>query len=235
MRVLFFVCFVGFAGVLAAQDFVSSAIISYHAGAYERCIEDLNKALKNSSSLEPATRAKAYFYRGMARLKLTPSSISMLILDDLVKAKNLDNQWNERANVEIQRIVSQVIQSAQADYDKALQSRDPNVNRPLLSGASDRLYTCLEVARYPAALELMAKISQTHGDVYYNMAEMGDPMEVQRQFMAHYTQAITYYEEWLNTQEGTKAIFNALKVMAGRIEDRERESRYAYLVEQIGG
>jgi len=244
MRISFILFFVGLTSVSLSQEYVSSGIIAFHAGAYERCIEDLNASLRNAGSLNVATRAKAYFYRGMARSKVlaaSPNSPSlgaspaMAILEDLTRAKNLDSQWAERANAELNVITAQIVQAVRADYDRATQTKDINVNRPLLSAASDKLLTALQSVKSPGMMELLAKVCHAHGDVYYNMAEVGDPMEVQRQFLAHYSQAIEYYEQYLTLREGNAAIYSALQLLAKRVGDTDRETRYAYLASQTGG
>jgi len=243
MRIFFILLFTGLTLVSLGQDFVSSGIIAFHAGAYERCIEDLNKSLRSAGSLNAATRAKAYFYRGMARSKVLAvspnsqalgASPAMAILEDLTRAKNLDSQWAEKANAELQLIIAQIVQAVRADYERALQTKDPNVSRPLLSAASDKLLACIESAKSPVLMELMAKVCQAHGDVYYNMAEVGDPMEVQRQFLAHYSQAIEYYEQYLTMRDGNTAFFSTLQLLSKRVGDTDRESRYAYLASQTG-
>lgn len=243
MRIFFILFWLGLTFVSAGQDYVSSGIIAYHAGAYERCVEDLTKSLRNASSLGVTTRAKAHFYRGMARSKLMTTSPgssalgtspTMSILEDLTRARNLDSQWAEKANPELKQIISQIVLTVRADYERALQTKDPNVSRPLLSAASDKLLACMESVKSAMVVELMAQVCRAHGDVYYNMAEVGDPMEVQRQFLAHYSQAVEYYELFLTLREGNATLYGTLQLLSKRLGDAERESRYAYLASQIG-
>ena len=108
------------------------------------------------------------------------------------------------------------------------------MSRPLLSAAGDKLLACMESVKSPILMELMANVCRAHGDVYYNMADVGDPMEVQLQFLAHYSQAVEYYEQYLTIREGNAAMYNTLQLLSKRLGDAERESRYAYLASQTG-
>ena len=53
-----------------SQDFVSPEIIAFHSGAFERTVQDMNKAFTTSPDMNNDMKSKAHYYRGMGRLSL---------------------------------------------------------------------------------------------------------------------------------------------------------------------
>ncbi len=244
MRVAFLFCLLSTSTVSFAQNYVAGGVLAYHGNAYERCIEDLNKALANPGNLSTELRAKAYFYRGMAKAKIysqNPTAARLgddpiaSTLSDLTRAKALDAEWASRSDVELNALLRDLRVSVEREYIRA-QDLPPKEGRPIYSRSIDRLQIYLDVRNdYPARL-LLAKMYEAYGDVYFYMAEEGDPMQVQRQYLSHYSRAIVHYEEALRIQgEGTKELLVSLETLSGRIGDEERETRYGQLVSEIGG
>lgn len=227
-----------------AQSYVSGGVLAYHGNAFERCVEDLNKALAKPSSLEPEVRAKAYFYRGMAREEIRTQNANASILgsdpitasiNDLHQAGTLDRQWSRRSSNVLEKLLGEVRGSIESEYDKAL-SLGPDQSRPVFSRSIDRLLFCLNVKNEYETRVLLAKVYEAYGHVYFNMAEIGDPTGVQRMFLSHYSRAISHYEEALKIRNGgSKEVFTSLEVLAHRIGDSTRETHYGQLASQIGG
>ncbi len=242
MRAAFFTGFILTVAFSFAQNYVAGGVLAYHGNAYERCIGDLNKALANQSGMSTDIRAKAYFYRGMAKAKIYSQSPGATILgedpvastlNDLARARTLDAQWASRSDAELNSMLRELRAGVEREYNRA-QTLAPKEGRPIYSRSIDRLQIYLDVRNdYPARL-LLAKLYEAYGDVYFYMAEDGDPIQVQRQYLSHYSRAIIHYEEALRIQgQGTKELLVSLETLSSRIGDKEREARYKNMASQL--
>lgn len=244
MRPAFSISLILLSVCVFAQNYVAGGVLAYHGNAYERCIGDLNKALASPGSLSLDTRAKAYFYRGMARAKLYSQNPNARILgedpvatslNDLRRARNIDPQWSIRSDKELNKLLLGIRTTAEIDYKNA-QNLTQIEGRPIYSRAIDRLQIYLDVRNDFPTRVLLAKMYEAYGDVYFDMVEERDQIQVQRQYLSHYSRAIAHYEEALRLKgEGSKELFQALEILSNRIGDQERETRYTTLIAQIGG
>ena len=110
---------------------MSPGIIAYHSGAFERTIQDMNKAFQTSRNMDTEMRSKAYYYRAMARLSLLKAGISspeigtdpyLNSFNDLERAVLLDPQWSESSQAEMGLIYRELIASAKRLYDQGIYS-----------------------------------------------------------------------------------------------------------------
>jgi hypothetical protein len=225
------------------QNLVSGAIIAYHGKAYERALNDLDKSLQRPEQLDTETRAKAYYYRALSRIRLEQENPASPLLgydvvesniQDLQQARLLDGGIRTQAQEELNRIAGQLVASARVEHERALGL--PETGRlALLTRAANKAGTSLEFRKTFDVYDLLGKIHVAYGDTFYNMAEVGDPDEILVQYRRHFMLAIDYYELALSLNNTSTATVQTLLTLSKKMKDEERVERYTYLAQQLGG
>lgn len=224
-----------------AQNFVSPGIIAFHSGAYERTIADMNKAFEVSPNMDNDMKAKAYYYRGMARINLLKAnSYSPVIgsdpylntFNDLTQAGRLDQQWREPAQKEMQAIYQNLVTKARASYNEGIYSNTEEDISRLFGSAILRLNTALQISNNFEVNDLLGKIYDAMG-VWYD--QLIDNSEARQKAVSSYKSAIKYYEASLEINPQTLSNIRALKQLSYRLGDREKEQKYAQLEADLGG
>lgn len=224
-----------------SQNFVSPGIIAFHSGAFERTIQDMNKAFETSPDMDSDMRSKAHYYRGMARLNMVKAGSTsavigrnpyLIIYRDLTKAASLDAKWNETANAEMNLIYKQMMSSAKRKYDQGiLASTESEIDR-LLRPAVTELEIAVTIKNSFEANHLMGKTYDALG-IFYD--QLIDDQSAQAKALSSYELAVNYYEIALNMNAQSLDAIRALKDLAYRLGNREQEMRYAQMEENIGG
>lgn len=225
-----------------SQNFVSPGIIAYHSGAYERTIQDMDKAFQTTRGMDGETRSKAYYYRGMARLNLLKAGSSSLEIgndpyltsyNDLDRAVLLDPQWNESAQAEMTLIYNKMISSAKSLYDQGINASEENQVRTIFGSAIQKITTAAKINDNFEANSLLGKSYDALG-VFYDQL-VPDQSTAEQKAISSYQSAQKFYEKALELSPRSLEMVRALKDIAYRFGDRDKEIYYAELETSIGG
>ncbi len=224
-----------------SQNFVSPGIIAYHSGAFERTIQDMNKAFETSPNMENDMRSKAFYYRGMARISLLKEGSSspfigpdpyINVYNDLTNAIRLDPQWRESSQAEMPLIYRQLVNRAVALYDQGIYAAtEDEVNR-LLGSAVIKLNTALSINNNYEVNDLLGKTYDAMG-IFYD--QLVDDQDAQSKALSSYQSAMRFHESALNINPRSLENIRALKQLAYRLGDRDKEIQYAQMEASIGG
>ncbi|MEP1093642.1 MAG: hypothetical protein ABJG78_00955 [Cyclobacteriaceae bacterium] len=224
-----------------SQNFVSPGIIAYHSGAYERTIQDMNKAFQTTRGMDSETRSKAYYYRGMARLSLLKAGTSseelgndpyLAAYNDLDRAVLLDPQWRESAQAEMALIYRQLLASAKRLYDRGIYSNDENEVRSIFGSAILQITTAAKIDDTFEANDLMGKSYDALG-VFYD--QLVDQSDAGPKAISSYQSAQRFHEKALQINPNSLETIKALRQLAYRFGDRDKEIYYAQLEANIDG
>ncbi|MEP5613678.1 MAG: hypothetical protein ABJP45_15610 [Cyclobacteriaceae bacterium] len=224
-----------------SQNFVSPGIIAYHSGAYERTIQDMNKAFQTTRGMDSETRSKAYYYRGMARLSLLKAGTSsseigsdpyLAAYNDLDRAVLLDPQWRESAQGEMALIYRQLLVSGKNLYDRGIYSNDENEVRSIFGAAILQITTAAKIDNTFETNSLLGKSYDALGIFYDQLVDQNDAGP---KAISSYQSAQKFYEKALELSPRSLETVRALKDIAYRFGDREKEIYYAELETSIGG
>lgn len=223
------------------QNFVSPGIIAYHSGAYERSIQDMNKAFQTSRGMDNDTRSKAFYYRGMARLNLLKSGTAspeigndpyLAVYNDLDRAVLLSSQWNESVQAEMGLIYQKLIADAKRSYDLGIYSNTENEVRSLFGSAIQKVTTAAKINNSFEANDLLGKSYDAMG-IFYD--QLVDQEDAQSKAISSYKSARQYYEVALQLNPRSLESVRALKQLAYRFGDRNEELKYAEMEANLGG
>ncbi len=224
-----------------SQNFVSPGIIAYHSGAYERTIQDMNKAFQTTRGMDSETRGKAYYYRGMARLNLLKASSGsseigndpyLAVYNDLDRAILLDPKWNESASAEMSLIYRQLIVNAQSAYDRGITVETEVEMRTLFGSAILKSTTAAKINDTFETNNLIGKAYDGMGIFYDQLVDQAD---AQKKAISSYESAQKFYEKALGQNPRSLECIRALKELAYRFGDRDKEIYYAQLEADLGG
>lgn len=224
-----------------SQNFVSPGIIAYHSGAYERTIQDMNKAFQTTRGMDSETRGKAYYYRGMARLNLLKAGSNspeigidpyLTAYNDLDRAVLLDPKWSESANAEKGLIYRQLLAAAQRAYNRGINAETEEQVRTILGSAILKTATAAKINDTFETNDLLGKSYDAMG-VFYD--QLVDQQEAQKKAITSYESAKKFYERALEINPRSLESVRALKEIAYRFGDREKYLYYEQLETTIGG
>lgn len=243
MRAFLTISFLSLALVGFSQNFVSPGIIAFHSGAFERTVQDMDKAFETSPDMDSDMRSKAHYYRGMARLNMVKAGSSsteigrepyVIIYDDLSKAVQLDSKWNETAQPEMNLIYGGLVNSGRENYSAAYEydgDRDAEFDR-LIGRAIAKLKSALKIKGGFEVNELLGKSYFAIGTFYGQYQD--DQLMIQKTRDA-YDSAIPYYETALAINPRAIESIREIKHIAYRKGDRAMEAKYAQMEANIGG
>ncbi len=224
-----------------SQNFVSPGIIAYHSGAYERTIQDMNKAFQTTRGMDSETRGKAYYYRGMARLNLLKAGSNsaeignnpyQTVYDDLDRAVLLDPKWNESVNTEKSFIYNQLLTAANQSYNLGYNAATETEVRNYFGAAILKSTTAAKINDSYEANALLGKSYLALGDFYDQYI---DDESLQKRAISSYESAKEFYEKALGMNARSLESIKALKYIAYRFGDRDKEVYYAQLEASIRG
>ena len=236
ITILFSIHFFGF-----SQNFVSPGIIAFHSGAYERTIEDMDKAFQANASMDDGLRSKAHYYRGMARLNLVKAGSNsqligqdpyLSIYNDLSRASQLDSQWSSSAQAEMNLIYNQLFSGAKQLYDQGIYAATEQEVSRLLGGALTKLNTAVRVRNN---FEVNDLLGQTHDAIGIFYDQLIDDPTAQTKALDSYRTAMQFYEAALTINPRSLSSIRALKQLAYRLGERNKEIQYAQMEENLGG
>lgn len=223
------------------QNFVSPGIIAFHSGAYERTIQDMDKAFETTPDMDNDMRSKAHYYRGMARLKLIKAGNNsaaigrdpyLSIYNDLSNASRLDNQWKATSDKELGLIFSQLVNSSKKLYDEGIYAETDTEIEQTLGFALTKLNTALQVNNTFEVNELLGKTHEAIG-TYYD--QYLDNTTAQNKALESYRNAFKHYEVALTKNNRSLSCIKSLKFLAYRLGDRQKEIEYERMESNIGG
>lgn len=154
--------------ILAQQRYISSGIIAFSGGAYERTIRDMNEALKSQGSLSVDEASKVYFYRAAAYSRLAQSNspqdpaVGTLFLSaysDLRKVRSYGiSSWVERSNGEFAKIYPNLKQQAELAYESSNEAISDSEQRALISRSLNYIQACMYIYSAWDTSELLGKV-----------------------------------------------------------------------------
>ncbi|MEM0995467.1 MAG: hypothetical protein AAGN35_00240 [Bacteroidota bacterium] len=115
-------------GSLWAQDSkVTTGVVAYQGGDFEKAIKAFDEGLKDPSLLKEKNLPKAHYYRAMTNLKLMamqkvqPEQVMFSIYDDLKKAKAADiaGKWEKKIMAEMPNVAFGMLRAGVAAFEKA--------------------------------------------------------------------------------------------------------------------
>ncbi len=230
-KLFFLTALIIFSSAQAQEQYISSAIIAFTGGAFERTIRDLNTALEQKEVLPAEEVAKAHFYRGVAisRLLITnqesgdlPKSPFLSAYQDLMKAKSANpEKWGERANSELKNLVTGLENAAKQAYDQALKTTEPKTKTIYLNRTLNHLQAAETVRINFDTYHLFAKVYQELGAMY--------AAEGSNRALANYRAAIRYFELSLKESKDCKDCISDLVEIATQVGDEARALQYKSL------
>ncbi len=224
-----------------SQNFVSPGIIAYHSGAYERTIQDMNKAFQTTRGMDSETRGKAYYYRGMARLNLLKAGSGsaeigndpyLAVYNDLDRAVLLDPKWSETVNAEKELIYRQLLVDAERDYNRGINAATEDEVRTILGSAILKTTTAAKINDTFETNDLLGRSYDAMGVFYDQLIDQDD---AQKKAVTSYESARKFYERALEINPRSLKSVRALKEIAYRFGDREKYLYYEQLETTIGG
>lgn len=224
-----------------SQNFVSPGIIAFHSGAFERTVQDMNKAFETSADMSDDMRSKAHYYRGMARLSLVKSGKNsaevgkepyVAIYEDLSKAVQYDSKWSETAQPEMNLIYGGLINSGRESYNAAFESAEDAEFDRLIALAFVKLKSAMKIKSGFEVNELLGKSYSAVG-IYYG--QYVDDPEMAKKELDAYESSIPYYKAALALNPRATESIRELRNIAYRRGDRALEAKYAQMLADIGG
>ncbi|MEO9474919.1 MAG: hypothetical protein ABJG41_05280 [Cyclobacteriaceae bacterium] len=213
----------------AQQRYISSAIIAFSGKAYERTISDINIALLDERNLSKEDRSKAYFYRGMARLKLIDAGASTVTdpylsaFQDFRQVMNLNLEaWSGRANAAAEELFDELMADATAIRQLAVREDNGQVKLRLLNRTLDHL----NAARI---IHEDYHITKMLGETYLSLGVIHGKTDESRS-LANYRASLRYMEQALRVNNDCEVCISSLIEIAMSIGDAEREERYKLLM-----
>lgn len=241
MRAFLTISFLAVVLIGFSQNFVSPGIIAFHSGAFERTVQDMNKAFETSPDMDDDMRSKAYYYRGMARLNLVKagnrSSVVgkepyVIIYDDLSRAVQLDSKWKATAEPEMNLIYGGLINSGREAYNAALEEVVDTEFDRLIQSAIAKLKSALKIKNGFEVNELLGKSYFAIG-TYYD--QYVDDQKLIQKALSGYDASIPFYKTSLALNPRATQSIKDLKYIAYRKGDRAKEAEYAQMLANIGG
>ena len=219
----------------AQQRYISSAIIAFSGGAYERTIKDINMALLDEQSLKRDDLAKAYFYRGLATKKLIERGEASIILDsnpeldaynDFRYVQSLDlDEWAARAATELSGLVEGLKRKATSLLSQAERS-EGIISIRLIENALTHVNAL-------NTLSSGVDVSLLQGRVYNQFGEYFDVSDPVRA-VDNFNTAIRFLELALQQSSACQICVERLLEVARNLDDEVRIQQYELMLSGFG-
>jgi tetratricopeptide (TPR) repeat protein len=213
---------------IAQQRYISSAIIAFSGGAYERTIKDINTALESEATLTADEKAKAYFYRGIATKQLALANRDsehiltnpfLKAYNDLIKVQSFDLQiWSVRALKEMPELFDGLITHANDAIKEQEQSTDVAVQINFLNRAINHL-NAAQVIREDFEVILLL------GKVYKNLGELYSQTDKSRT-TANFRASLRYLELALKSKSDCSDCLDNLILVSENLGEAEKVTQY---------
>lgn len=239
MRTVFFGLFSIIAfSAFPQQRYISSGIIAYSGGAYERAVKDMNYALKDVNMVSKEEAAKAYYYRGISTFRLIKKNPKSEVLSawpflsvyaDFTQATVLDEEkWKERIQPDAGALYTNLFEEGVRLFEVAEQSTYGSENA--------RRYYAITIDHLKAARTIRDnyEVNFHLGKGYHKIAENYARAKIER-FVANYNAAITSYENALKYNPESLDCVNALIEVAAILKDQERLHKYKLMAVNLSG
>ncbi|WP_258103688.1 hypothetical protein [Marinoscillum sp. MHG1-6] len=214
--------------LFAQQRYISSGIIAFSGGAYERAIRDINLALENPGALSLDDASKSYFYRAASYIRLARKGASsdqgnvalfLSAYSDLKKVRSFGiPSWVERASKELYDIYPELKKQAELAYANSQNVSDSLARWALLSRSLNYLKAVTFIGPTWETNELMGK-------VYLGLATIA-ALEDQETGKRYYNDAIESFEASYKSNNECDCVEGLLEA-SRKIGDKERVERYA--------
>lgn len=237
MRIILISFFFIFSFTVSSQQrYISSAIIAYSGGAYERALTDLNYAFKELNAFSDEQAAKAYFYRGASTLRLVSGGKATSLIGkypyldvyrDFDMATKLDEAvWRSRVQPESSTLYSHL-------FDEGVQLF-AIAEEHTYGSEQARSYYSLTIDHLKAARSLQNNYDVNYrlGQGYHRIADNYVRAKADR-FLANYTAAILSYEDALKYSPESIDCINALIEVARILQDQERIRKYRLMAASL--
>lgn len=208
----------------AQQRYISSAIIAYSGGAYDRSIRDLNRVLENPEQVTEEEAGKAYFYRAMARLKLAGSKPEheelgadpfLLSHADFRAAISLNGeQWSERSKAVADELYEGLWNTGLSAFDQA------------------NYISCINHLRAASTLKNNFEVNAYLGKAYEALGEDFFISQNTRS-VANFRAAVNYLEDAIDIDPECLECARSLVNVATKLNDEERVRKYQHLVAKL--
>lgn len=224
MRCAFLIVFLFPTLLMSQQRYISSAIIAYTGGAYERAIRDLNSALENPEKLAKEEAAKAYYYRALARMKLAASNSASIALGnnpylaanaDLRNAVTFDAiNWANRVQGINDELFEGLWRTGREAFTKASYVKSIDHFR-----AAAAIKTTFDLISY------LGKAYEALGESYTRSQSTRD--------VANYRAALNYLEEAIKLEPSCIECARSLVNVSSKLNDQERVKKYQQLLDSL--
>lgn len=209
------------------QRYISSAIIAFSGGAYERAIKDINVALENEDVLSASEKSKAYFYRGLSTIKLYESDQQeKLPLNPYLKAftdfNNVvsfeDSLWIIRAQKELSLLFGGLKKDAIIALNQSKTIADSPRKRNFIARALNHLNAAKMINQDFEIDKLLGDVYLAFGDYYL----MQDP----ERSPANYRAALRFYELSFRENNDCELCIDGLIEVAINLSDSNLQKKY---------
>ncbi|MFY0599264.1 MAG: hypothetical protein JXR03_06300 [Cyclobacteriaceae bacterium] len=214
------------------QRYISSAIIAFSGGAYERTIRDINTALENESVLTVEEKSKAYFYRGIATARLhgmtsesgNTQNAYVDAFNDLRKVKSFNvESWGARTNKELESLFPKLKSEASKILEQSKQTQASRARRDLISSTLKHLNAAKILKDDYETQQMIGETYLALGDYYSNQDS--------DRSRANYRASLRYFESSLNMNNDCVSCINSLIVVSKKLSDDFRVKRYTQLIQ----
>lgn len=215
---------------IAQQRYISSAIIAFSGGAYERSIKDINTALADESKLSDEEKSKAYFYRGLASKKMQQSNSESEVLSDPAIAAYKDfkkveslgvDSWVQRSQKELQLLLIDLKIDARSKMNEAQASQSNRSKINLLSSALKDLNATITIVEDYETYQMMGETYLAFGDTYME--------EDAQRSTANFRAALRYLEAATRLNNDCEFCVDALINVSVKLNDNVRVKRYTQI------
>jgi hypothetical protein len=151
------------------QKYISRAIIAFSGGAYERTILDINTALSNTEDIAESELGKAYFYRGIAKIRLLSQNQEHQILgsnpylsayNDIAQAIKLEpGRWTTKAEKEYLKIYDELVLQGEISLRQARAVGGGSRAKILLGRSKDYFTAALSIKTVPTVRNKLTEIN----------------------------------------------------------------------------
>lgn len=212
----------------AQQRYISSAIIAFSGGAYERTIRDINTALEDEETLNADESAKAYFYRAIAMKKLAISGVKseqlpanpfLSAYNDLIKVKSFElESWSERATTEL----SELFEGLLAASEEALEIARVTTDVPVKINYYNRAINHLNAAQ---VIKEDFEVNFLLGITYLALGDLYSQSDETRK-IANYRAAARYLDLAFKLKNDCSECLDDLIVVSQNLGDSDKVLGY---------
>lgn len=153
----------------AQQKYISRAIIAFSGGAYERTILDINTALSNTENITNVELGKAYFYRGIAKIRLLKSGIESSVIgnnpylsayNDIAQAIKIESgRWTVKAEKEFDKIYDDLVLEGEISLRQARAVGGGERMKVLLGRSKDYFTAALSIKTVPTIRNKLTEVN----------------------------------------------------------------------------